>query len=94
MSDDMGRLLVLLASHGTHSPDADRRMENRNMERLTDPYVEQLDAEYRMLKVELEREVNKFELLRKQYNMRTRQLTDDITRKWFELQRAKQESRA
>jgi len=64
------------------------------MERLTDPYVEQLDAEYRMLKVELEREVNKFELLRKQYNMRTRQLTDDITRKWFELQRAKQESRA
>ncbi len=64
------------------------------MERLTDPYVEQLDAEYRMLKVELEREVNKFELLRKQYNMRTRQLTDDITRKWFEVQRAKQESRA
>jgi len=64
------------------------------MERLTDPYVEQLDAEYRMLKVELEREVNKFELLRKQYNMRTRQLTDDITRKWFELQRAKQENRA
>lgn len=61
---------------------------------LTDPYVEQLDAEYRMLKVELEREVNKFELLRKQYNMRTRQLTDDITRKWFEVQRAKQESRA
>jgi hypothetical protein len=69
-------------------------MENRNMERLTNPYVEQLDAEYRMLKVELEREVNKFELLRKQYNMRTRQLTDDITRKWFEVQRAKQESRA
>lgn len=64
------------------------------MERLTDPYVEQLDAEYRMLKVELEREVNKFELLRKQYNMRTRQLTDDITRKWFEVQRAKQENRA
>jgi archaellum component FlaC len=61
---------------------------------LTNPYVEQLDAEYRMLKVELEREVNKFELLRKQYNMRTRQLTDDITRKWFEVQRAKQESRA
>lgn len=64
------------------------------MERLTNPYVEQLDAEYRMLKVELEREVNKFELLRKQYNMRTRQLTDDITHKWFEVQRAKQESRA
>jgi len=69
-------------------------MEDRNMERLTNPYVEQLNAEYRMLKVELEREVNKFELLRKQYNMRTRQLTDDITRKWFEVQRAKQESRA
>jgi archaellum component FlaC len=69
-------------------------METRNMAGLTNPYVEQLDAEYRMLKVELEREVNKFELLRKQYNMRTRQLTDDITRKWFEVQRAKQESRA
>lgn len=90
----MGRLLVLLAAHGAHSTDADRRMETRNMAGLTNPYVEQLDAEYRMLKVELEREVNKFELLRKQYNMRTRQLTDDITRKWFELQRAKQESRA
>jgi len=90
----MGRLLVLLASHGTDPADVDRRMETRNMAGLTNPYVEQLDAEYRMLKVELEREVNKFELLRKQYNMRTRQLTDDITRKWFELQRAKQESRA
>lgn len=56
------------------------------------PYVESLDREYRFLKVELEREVNKFELVRKQYNMRTRELTDDITRKWFELQRAKQES--
>jgi archaellum component FlaC len=69
-------------------------MEGCDMAGMTDPYVEQLDAEYRMLKVELEREVNKFELLRKQYNMRTRQLTDDITRKWFEVQRAKQESRA
>jgi len=75
--------------------DCDEMYFSEDFERAKEQvYVEQLDAEYRMLKVELEREVNKFELLRKQYNMRTRQLTDDITRKWFEVQRAKQESRA
>ena len=60
---------------------------------MADPYVEQLDAEYRMLKIELEREVNKYELYRKQYNKKIQELTSDITRKWFEVQRAKQESR-
>ena len=60
---------------------------------MTDPYVEQLGAEYRMLKAELEREVNKYELYRKQYNKKIHELTSDITRKWFEVQRAKQESR-
>ncbi len=61
---------------------------------MKDPVVAQLDAEYRMLRSELEREVNKFELMRKQFNKRSRNLADDITRKWLELQRAKQESRA
>jgi hypothetical protein len=60
---------------------------------MADPYVEQLDAEYRMLKIELEREVNKYELYRKQYNKKIQELTSDITRKWFEVQRARQESR-
>lgn len=64
------------------------------MGRVTDPYVEQLDAEYRALKIALEKEVNSFELLRNQHRRRTNILADDITRKWFELQRAKQESRA
>ena len=90
----MGTILVCAPAHVVIDPDVLHCMEGCDMAGMTDPYVEQLDAEYRMLKVELEREVNKFELLRKQYNMRTRQLTDDITRKWFEVQRAKQESRA
>lgn len=62
------------------------------MEAMKCPYVDQLTNEYRFLKVELEKEVNKFELIRKQYNMRTRELTDNITRKWFEVQRAQQEA--
>jgi hypothetical protein len=62
------------------------------MEAVKCPYVDQLTNEYRFLKVELEKEVNKFELIRKQYNMRTRELTDNITRKWFEVQRAQQEA--
>jgi hypothetical protein len=67
-------------------------MEGCNMEAVKCPYVDQLTNEYRFLKVELEKEVNKFELIRKQYNMRTRELTDNITRKWFEVQRAQQEA--
>lgn len=62
------------------------------MEAVKCSYVDQLTNEYRFLKVELEKEVNKFELIRKQYNMRTRELTDNITRKWFEVQRAQQEA--
>ena len=60
---------------------------------MTDPYVEQLDAEYRMLKAELEREINPFELLRKQHTSRTNKLADDIIRKFFELQTARLEAR-
>jgi hypothetical protein len=63
------------------------------MERLTDPYVEQIDLEYRSLRAELEREINRFETVRKQHQMKTSQLADDITRKFFELQNAKIEAR-
>lgn len=62
------------------------------MEQRVNPYVDMLTSEYKFLRVELEKEVNKFELIRKQHNMRTRDLTDSITRKWFEVQRAKQEA--
>lgn len=62
------------------------------MEQRVNPYVDMLTSEYKFLKVELEKEVNRFELIRKQHNMRTRDLTDSITRKWFEVQRAKQEA--
>jgi hypothetical protein len=46
-----------------------------------------------MLKAELEREVNAFDLLRKQHTSRTNKLADDITRKFFELQTARLEAR-
>lgn len=62
------------------------------MEQRVNPYVDMLTSEYKFLRVELEKEVNRFELIRKQHNMRTRDLTDSITRKWFEVQRAKQEA--
>ena len=61
---------------------------------MADPYVEQLDSEYRFLKSELEKEVNGFELLHRQHKRRANRLADDISRTWLQLQRAKQESRA
>ena len=60
---------------------------------MTDPYVEQLDREYRFLKTELEKEVNKFELIRKQHTLKTSEFADLLTRKFFELQKARVEAR-
>jgi hypothetical protein len=97
MANDLGTGLVFrVADCGIHRVHA-VGMEGCDVEMkdpMKDPVVAQLDAEYRMLRSELEREVNKFELMRKQFNKRSRNLADDITRKWLELQRAKQESRA
>lgn len=56
---------------------------------MKDPYVEQLSAEYRFLKAELEKENNRFELIRKQHARTVSQLADDITRKFFEYQKAR-----
>ena len=88
----MGHAEFCIAPHVVVGSNVLHCMEGSDMAQVN-PYVESLDREYRFLKAELEREVNKFELLRTQYNIKTRQLTDDITRKWFELQRAKQENR-
>ena len=61
------------------------------MERMS--HADQLDLEYRFLKTELEKETNKFELLRKQHTLKTNELADLLTRKFFELQTAKLEAR-
>jgi len=60
---------------------------------MKDPYVEQLSAEYRFLKAELEKENNRFELIRKQHARTVSQLADDITKKFFELKQAEIKSR-
>lgn len=88
----MGIILVHAAAHDTLRYRNGFCVEDRNMETVKCPYVDTLTSEYRFLKAELEKEVNRFELIRKQHNMRTRDLTDSITRKWFEVQRAKQEA--
>ena len=88
----MGVLLVHAATHAGVFSFHVFCMEDCDMEQRVNPYVDMLTSEYKFLKVELEKEVNRFELIRKQHNMRTRDLTDSITRKWFEVQRAKQEA--
>jgi len=59
------------------------------MEQVNDPIVLQLELEYKFLKVALEKENNKFELIRTQHSKTVSQLADDITRKFFEYQNAK-----
>ena len=63
------------------------------MEQVNDPIVLQLELEYKFLKIELEKENNKFELIRKQHARTVSQLADDITRKFFEYQNAKIEAK-
>lgn len=63
------------------------------MENLKDPTVLQLELEYRFLKAELEKENNKFDLIRKQHARTVSQLADEITRKFFEYQNAKVEAK-
>lgn len=88
----MGHAEFCTASHVVVDPNVLHRLEDCDMEQRVNPYVDMLTSEYKFLRVELEKEVNRFELIRKQHNMRTRDLTDSITRKWFEVQRAKQEA--
>jgi len=68
------------------------RMEDRDMEQVNDPIVLQLELEYKFLKIELEKENNKFELIRKQHARTVSELADDITKKFFEYQQARIEA--
>ena len=60
---------------------------------MTDPYVDMLDAEYRELKAQLHRCAAKFEALQTQYRRESDSIAQDITRKWIELQNAREEAR-
>lgn len=62
------------------------------METVRDPYVLKLELEYKFLRAELEKENNKFELIRKQHSMTVSELADDITKKFFEYQTAKRQA--
>jgi len=93
-SHDLGILLVHAPTHdavlGVHV----RRMEDCNVEdQVSDPIVLQLELEYKFLKVALEKENNKFELIRKQHAKTVSQLADDLTRKFFAYQNAKIEAK-
>jgi hypothetical protein len=88
---ELGFVLVCIAAHGIADPDVLYLLEGCDMERMS--HADQLDLEYRFLKTELEKETNKFELLRKQHTLKTNELADLLTRKFFELQTAKLEAR-
>jgi len=69
-------------------------VEDCNVEdQVSDPIVLQLELEYKFLKVALEKENNKFELIRKQHAKTVSQLADDLNRKFFEYQNAKIEAK-
>ena len=89
----MGHAEFCIAPHVVVGSDVLHCMEGGDMEQVKDPYVLKLELEYRFLKTELEKENNKFELIRKQHSMTVGKLADDITRKFFEYQNAKVEAR-
>jgi superfamily I DNA and RNA helicase len=88
----LGILLVHASTHGVACSNVLHLLEDRDME-MKDPCVEQLSAQYRFLKAELEKENNLFELIRKQHARTVSQLADDITKKFFELKQAEIKSR-
>lgn len=59
------------------------------MERMTDPYVLQLELEYKFLKDEMHEEVIKFDSIKRQHERTVAELANDITKKFFEYQNAK-----
>lgn len=87
---DLGILLVHVAPHdGVRSVHV-RSVEDCNVEdQIKDPIVLHLELEYKFLKAELEKENNKFELIRNQHARTVGKLADEITRKFFEYQNAK-----
>lgn len=85
----MGIILVRTAAHdgvrGVHV----RSVEDRDMGRVTDPYVLQLELEYKFLRDALHEEVVKFDSIKRQHDKAVAELTNDITKKFFEYQNAK-----
>ena len=59
------------------------------MGRVTDPYVLQLELEYKFLRDALHEEVVKFDSIKRQHDKAVAELTNDITKKFFEYQNAK-----
>lgn len=59
------------------------------MGELTDPYVLQLELEYKFLRDALHEEVVKFDAIKRQHDKAVAELTNDITKKFFEYQNAK-----
>jgi len=51
-----------------------------------------LEIEYKILKAQLEREINAFELLKTQHQKRVMDLSAKITNKWIELRNSKTEA--
>jgi hypothetical protein len=84
--------LVRAATHGSHARNVLSCMEGCNVDKVNDPYVLKLELEYKFLRAELEKENNKFELIKKQHSMTVSELADDITRKFFEYQTAKRQA--
>jgi hypothetical protein len=70
-----------------------RRMEDCNVEQVKDPYVLQLELEYKFLRDALHEEVVKFDSLKRQHEKAIAELTNDITKKFFEYQNAKVEAK-
>lgn len=89
----MGLLSIHAPSHDGIRGVSFCGLEGCDMETVKDPIVLQLELEYKFLKAELEKENNKFELIRKQHARTVGKLADDITRKFFEYQSAKIEAK-
>jgi uncharacterized membrane protein YqiK len=68
-------------------------VEDRDMERMTDPYVLQLELEYKFLRDAMHEEVVKFDSLKRQHEKAIAELTNEITKKFFEYQNAKIEAK-
>ncbi len=89
----MGILLVHASTHDGVRGVYVRRMEDCNVERMTDPYVLQLELEYKFLKDALHEEVVKFDSIKRQHERTVAELANDITKKFFEYQNAKVEAK-
>jgi len=68
-------------------------VDDCNVEQVKGPYVLQLELEYKFLRDALHEEVVKFDSLKRQHEKVIAELTNDITKKFFEYQNAKVEAK-